>query len=101
MIDRAEILRLIPHQGAMCLWDEVLAWDARTIQLRARNHRDPTHPLRASDCLRAVHLCEYGPQATAVHGGLRARDSSVRAPARADASAASVPAWPPPITITS
>ena len=27
--------------------------------------------------------------------------SSVRAPARAAASAASVPAWPPPITITS
>ena len=27
--------------------------------------------------------------------------SSVRAPARADASAASVPAWPPPITMTS
>ena len=27
--------------------------------------------------------------------------SSVRAPARADASAASVPAWPPPTTITS
>ena len=75
MIDRAEILRLIPHQGAMCLWDEVLAWDARTIQLRARNHRDPTHPLRASDCLRAVHLCEYGAQAMAVHGGLRAREA--------------------------
>jgi hypothetical protein len=27
--------------------------------------------------------------------------SSVRAPARADASAASVPAWPPPTTMTS
>ena len=74
MIGRADILRLIPHQGAMCLWDEVLAWDARTIQLRADNHRDPAHPLRQGNRLRAVHLCEYGAQAMAVHGGLRARE---------------------------
>ena len=75
MLDRAEILKLIPHQGAMCLWDEVLAWDARMIHVRAHNHRDPAHPLRASDRLRAVHLCEYGAQAMAVHGGLLARES--------------------------
>jgi len=75
MIDRAGILGLIPHQGAMCLWDEVLAWDARTIHVRAHNHRDPAHPLRNGDCLRAIHLCEYGAQAMAVHGGLRARES--------------------------
>jgi predicted hotdog family 3-hydroxylacyl-ACP dehydratase len=29
--------------------------------------------LRAQTQLRAVHLCEYGAQAMAVHGGLRAR----------------------------
>ena len=72
MIDRDDILRLIPHQGAMCLWDEVVDWDAAGIRLRARNHRDPTHPLRSDGRLRAVHLCEYGAQAMAVHGGLRA-----------------------------
>jgi len=75
MIDRAGILGLIPHQGAMCLWDEVLAWDARKIHVRAHNHRDPAHPLRNGECLRAIHLCEYGAQAMAVHGGLRARES--------------------------
>ena len=75
MIDRDQILALIPHQGAMCLWDEVVDWDARRIRLRARNHRDPAHPLRSNDRLRAIHLCEYGAQAMAVHGGLRARDS--------------------------
>ena len=80
MIDRAAILGLIPHQGAMCLWDEVLAWDARTIRLRAHNHRDPAHPLRTGDRLRAVHLCEYGAQAMAVHGGLRARERGTVAP---------------------
>jgi predicted hotdog family 3-hydroxylacyl-ACP dehydratase len=74
VIGRAAILALVPHQGAMCLWDEVLAWDDATIRLRARNHRDPAHPLRSADGrLRAVHLCEYGAQAMAVHGGLRAQ----------------------------
>ncbi|HVI57822.1 MAG TPA: phosphotransferase [Luteimonas sp.] len=57
----------------MCLWDEVLAWDAQSIQLRAGSHRDPANPLRSNGRLRALHLCEYGAQAMAVHGGLRAR----------------------------
>lgn len=71
-INRSAIARLIPHQGAMCLWDEVVAWDAAHIRLRARNHRDTAHPLRTAGRLHAVHLCEYGAQAMAVHGGLRA-----------------------------
>lgn len=70
MLPRDRILALVPHQGAMCLWDEVLAWDAQGIRLRAHNHRDPAHPLRHRGQLHAVHLCEYGAQAMAVHGGL-------------------------------
>jgi predicted hotdog family 3-hydroxylacyl-ACP dehydratase len=77
--DRDMILSLVPHQGDMCLWDAVLAWDARSIQLRAANHRDPSHPLRAAGQLRAVHLCEYGAQAMAVHGGLLAHATGGRA----------------------
>ena len=69
-IDRTRIQALIPHQGAMCLWDEVLAWDPQSIQLAGQGHRDPAHPLRSGDRLHAVHLCEYGAQAMAVHGGL-------------------------------
>ncbi len=72
MIVRTEIETLIPHKGSMCLWDEVLEWDATSIRLRAFNHIDVSHPLRSQDRLRAVHLCEYGAQAMAVHGGLRA-----------------------------
>ena len=75
MIGREEILSLVPHQGAMCLWDEVSEWDAGSIRLRAGNHRDRAHPLRADGRLHAVHLCEYGAQAMAVHGGLLARES--------------------------
>ena len=80
-LDRDGILALVPHQGAMCLWDEVVSWDADRIFLRARSHRDPAHPLRDGDGvgLRGLHLCEYGAQAMAVHGGLRARAAGGRA----------------------
>ena len=74
MLAREEILQLVPHQGDMCLWDEVLTWAASDITLRTFNHRDPAHPLRSNGQLRAIHLCEYGAQAMAVHGGLRARE---------------------------
>jgi predicted hotdog family 3-hydroxylacyl-ACP dehydratase len=79
VIGRDVILSLVPHQGDMCLWDAVVAWNPRSIQLRARNHRDPAHPLRSHGQLRAVHLCEYGAQAMAVHGGLLARAAGGRA----------------------
>lgn len=71
MISRHDIEAMIPHKGAMCLWDEVVDWDAQRIRLRSTGHRDAAHPLRSDGRLRAVHLCEYGAQAMAVHGGLR------------------------------
>lgn len=72
---REDILSVVPHAGAMCLWDAVLDRDEVCIVLEAGNHRDPGHPLRRDGRLRGVHLCEYGAQAMAVHGGLRARDN--------------------------
>jgi predicted hotdog family 3-hydroxylacyl-ACP dehydratase len=81
VIGRDEILALVPHQGAMCLWDEVVGWDAQSVRLRAHNHRDPAHPLRRDGRLHALHLCEYGAQAMAVHGGLLARGRGTRAAA--------------------
>lgn len=79
MIGRDRILALIPHQGAMCLWDAVLAHDDTTIRLRSATHRDPHNPLRADGRLRALHLCEYGAQAMAVHGGLLAQGGAAKA----------------------
>ena len=73
MIDRATLLTLMPHQGAMCLWDRVESWDTARIRLCTASHLDPRNPLRAGGRLHAVHLCEYGAQAMAAHGGLLAR----------------------------
>jgi predicted hotdog family 3-hydroxylacyl-ACP dehydratase len=73
MIERAQIMALIPHQGSMCLHDEVLDWNADSLRLRSAGHRSPAHPLRSGGQLAALHLCEYGAQAMAVHGGLLAQ----------------------------
>jgi predicted hotdog family 3-hydroxylacyl-ACP dehydratase len=53
----------------------VVSWVGGGSALRARNHADPRHPLRDGAGLRGLHLCEYGAQAMAVHGGLRAREA--------------------------
>ena len=73
MRGRDAIAALIPHQGAMCLLDRVVEWDKDHIVLATRTHRAADNPLRLDGRLRAVHLCEYGAQAMAVHGGLSAQ----------------------------
>ena len=79
MIGRAELMALIPHQGGMCLLDRVVAWDAQSIHAASASHRSATHPLRRDGRLAALHLCEYGAQAMAVHGGLLAAAHGGRA----------------------
>jgi predicted hotdog family 3-hydroxylacyl-ACP dehydratase len=72
-VNKAEIRTLIPHSGLMCLLDEVTRWDERSIVCVSNTHRAPENPLRHEGRLSALHAFEYGAQATAVHGGLRAR----------------------------
>ncbi len=79
MLGHDAIAALIPHQGAMCLLERVLEWDAEHVVLATETHRSPQNPLRADARLRALHLCEYGAQAMAVHGGLVARAAGSRA----------------------
>ncbi len=79
MLDHREIAALIPHQGAMCLLERVLEWDAEHIVLATGTHRSAGNPLRSGGRLGALHLCEYGAQAMAVHGGLLARASGSQA----------------------
>src|SRR5258706_4482852 len=81
MLTQPQWEHLIPHQGAMCLLDCVIAWDDSSIHVRTASHRDADNPLRGDGILRSVHLCEYGAQAMAIHGGLLAqRDGRVATP---------------------
>jgi predicted hotdog family 3-hydroxylacyl-ACP dehydratase len=79
VIGRDAILALIPHQHGMCLLDGVQAWDETTLHAISDSHRRPDHPLRRDGRLEALHLCEYGAQAMAVHGGLLAAREGRRA----------------------
>jgi predicted hotdog family 3-hydroxylacyl-ACP dehydratase len=77
MLDKTDWAHLIPHAGAMCLLDAVLAWDEQTIHAVSEGHSRAGSPLRGPEGLHAVHLAEYGAQAMAVHGALLARARGV------------------------
>jgi predicted hotdog family 3-hydroxylacyl-ACP dehydratase len=79
-INKAEIRSLIPHSGLMCLLDKVIRWDDQSIDCISDTHRDPANPLRRDGRLSALHAFEYGAQAAAVHGGLRARSAGSTTP---------------------
>ena len=79
-INKTEIRTLIPHSGLMCLLDEVTQWDDGSITCVTNTHRDSANPLRRGGRLSVVHAFEYGAQAAAVHGGLRARSVGTTAP---------------------
>jgi predicted hotdog family 3-hydroxylacyl-ACP dehydratase len=63
----------------MCLLERIVRWDATGIVLATSTHRHAGHPLATAGGLRAIHLCEYGAQAMAVHGGLSAAAEGRRA----------------------
>jgi predicted exporter/predicted hotdog family 3-hydroxylacyl-ACP dehydratase len=73
------IASLTPHQGTMCLLERIVTWDEERIVLESTTHRAATNPLRVAGRLRALHLCEYGAQAMAVHGALKAQAHGSRA----------------------
>jgi len=81
-LDRAWIEGHIPHQGRMCLLDEVIAWDMERISCRSGTHRAADHPLRAHGRLGIACGVEYAAQAMAVHGALTAGPGSPAALAR-------------------
>jgi predicted hotdog family 3-hydroxylacyl-ACP dehydratase len=71
-LDHAGIAARIPHQGAMCLLEAVVACSESAIDCRAISHRDPANPLRTNGRLGAANGIEYAAQAMAVHGALLA-----------------------------
>ena len=76
MYDRTWIAARIPHQGSMCLLDEVLHFDAQSVTCLARSHTAADNPLRAQEQLASAHGIEYAAQAMAVHGALLAGDEA-------------------------
>jgi predicted hotdog family 3-hydroxylacyl-ACP dehydratase len=69
-MNRAWIEEHIPHQGRMCLLDEVLEWDNQHIRCRSATHRAADNPLRSRGRLGVACGIEYAAQAMALHGAL-------------------------------
>lgn len=73
---RAWIAAHIPHQGSMCLLDEVVSWNDEQIVCSAVSHMQRDNPLRNSSTLGIANGIEYAAQAMAVHGALIAAEDS-------------------------
>jgi len=73
---QAEIRKLIPHAGNMCLLNRVLRFDANEIECEAISHRDLDNPLRHNDELPIHAGIEYCAQAIAAHGGLTGQSAN-------------------------
>jgi predicted hotdog family 3-hydroxylacyl-ACP dehydratase len=69
-LNRAWIEARIPHQGRMCLLDEVIDWNDHRIRCRTGTHRALDNPLRAHERLGIASGIEYAAQAMALHGAL-------------------------------
>jgi predicted hotdog family 3-hydroxylacyl-ACP dehydratase len=69
-LNRAWIEARIPHQGRMCLLDEVIDWNAGHIRCRTATHRSPDNPLRSYGRLGIACGIEYAAQTMALHGAL-------------------------------
>jgi predicted hotdog family 3-hydroxylacyl-ACP dehydratase len=69
-LNRAWIEVRVPHQGRMCLLDEVIEWNAQHIRCRTATHRARDNPLRSHDRLGIACGIEYAAQAMALHGAL-------------------------------
>ena len=69
-LDAAQIARLIPHHGDMCLLASVTHYDKQSISCMAVSHRLVTNPLRENGRLHAICGVEYAAQAMAIHCAL-------------------------------
>jgi predicted hotdog family 3-hydroxylacyl-ACP dehydratase len=78
LLNRAWIESHIPHQGRMCLIDQVLAWDAERIRCVSGGHRATDHPLRAHGRLGIASGIELASQTMAIHGALSAGASGMK-----------------------
>ena len=78
-LDAAGIAARVPHQGRMCLLQQMIDCGPTHIHCLANNHSDPDHPLRLGGCLPAASAIEYAAQAMALHATVRAQSCDAAA----------------------
>ena len=78
ILTKADLCRLIPHHGSMCLLDGVEQWDDTGLVCTTVSHRDTANPLRRNNRLDAICGLEYAAQAMALHVGLLGQEKERR-----------------------
>lgn len=73
LASKADIAKVIPHAGNMCLLDGVLECSAQHIRCVSGAHRDTDNPMRSGDTLLALCGIEFAAQAMAIHGAWDAK----------------------------
>ena len=71
LMTQSEIAARIPHQGSMCLLQEVHELDEQHIVCATRTHLDAANPLRENGRMGAALGIEYAAQAMALHCALQ------------------------------
>lgn len=80
-IGREAIMTMIPHNGAMCLLDEVLDWDMNSVHCSSHRFCNPDNPMRRDNGVLGVACgIEIAAQAMAVHARLTAPQDGLPAP---------------------
>lgn len=72
-----ELYQQLPHSGAMCLLQRVIAWDKQSICCSANSHLSTANPLRQNNALPGLCALEYAAQAVALHGVLKRQQRGV------------------------
>ncbi len=72
-----ELYQQLPHSGAMCLLDRVVAWDEQRICCSTASHLSGANPLRHDGVLPGLCALEYAAQALALHGVLNRQQRAV------------------------
>ncbi len=72
-----ELYQQLPHSGAMCLLDQVIAWDEQRICCSTDSHLSAANPLRQNGVLSGLCALEYAAQALALHGVLNRQQRTV------------------------
>jgi predicted hotdog family 3-hydroxylacyl-ACP dehydratase len=75
-VNKTEICQLLPHSGTMCLIDEIVSWDAKTLVARTESHLRADNPLRYDASVSSIIGIEYAAQTMALHAGLLYRQES-------------------------
>ena len=70
-LTKQQITNYLPHQGNMCLIEQVQTWNDSTIHCLLTSHQQLDNPLRTNNCLSTIHVIEYAAQAAALHLALQ------------------------------